>query len=97
MTSTASGEQTARVGSLDLCYETFGSLDAPPMLLVMGLASQMLLWEDEFCEQLAAQGFRVIRFDNRDVGRSTHPARRAGAKALAADGARSARGGVLPR
>ena len=43
----------------------------------MGLASQMILWDEAFCEQLAARGFRVIRFDNRDVGRSTHPARRA--------------------
>jgi pimeloyl-ACP methyl ester carboxylesterase len=69
--STASGEQFANVGNLKLCYETFGHPDAPPMLLVMGLASQMLLWDEEFCERLAAEGFRVIRFDNRDVGRST--------------------------
>jgi pimeloyl-ACP methyl ester carboxylesterase len=41
------------------------------MLLIMGLASQMLLWDDQFCEQLASRGFRVIRFDNRDVGRSS--------------------------
>jgi pimeloyl-ACP methyl ester carboxylesterase len=59
------------VGELELCYETFGASDAPPVLLVMGLASQMILWDDEFCERLAAQGFRVIRFDNRDIGRST--------------------------
>jgi len=71
ITSTASGEQVAPVGNLKLCYETFGAADAPPMLLVMGLASQMLLWEDEFCAPLAAEGFRVIRFDNRDVGHST--------------------------
>ncbi len=69
--STASGEQTAKVGELELCYETFGSASAPPVLLIMGLASQMLLWDDQFCEQLAARGFRVIRFDNRDIGRST--------------------------
>jgi pimeloyl-ACP methyl ester carboxylesterase len=68
---TASGEQFASVGDLKLCYETFGEEGAPPLLLVMGLASQMLLWDEEFCEQLAARGFRVIRFDNRDVGRST--------------------------
>jgi pimeloyl-ACP methyl ester carboxylesterase len=68
---TASGELTARVGDLKLCYETFGTGDAPPLLLVMGLASQMILWDDAFCELLAAQGFWVIRFDNRDVGRST--------------------------
>ena len=56
---------------MSLCYETFGSPDAPPLLLVMGLASQMLVWEEDFCEQLASRGFWVIRFDNRDVGRST--------------------------
>jgi pimeloyl-ACP methyl ester carboxylesterase len=69
--STASGERIALVGKLKLCYETFGSPDAPPLLLVMGLASQMLLWDEDFCEQLAAEGFHVVRFDNRDVGRST--------------------------
>jgi pimeloyl-ACP methyl ester carboxylesterase len=41
------------------------------MLLVMGLGAQMVLWDDAFCEQLAARGFRVIRFDNRDIGRSS--------------------------
>jgi pimeloyl-ACP methyl ester carboxylesterase len=71
VSSACSGEQFARVGDLRLCYETFGSGGAPALLLVMGLASQMLLWDDRFCEQLAARGFRVIRFDNRDVGRST--------------------------
>lgn len=69
--TTASGERFARVGDLRLCYEAFGSDGAPPLLLVMGLASQMLLWDDQFCEQLAGRGFRVIRFDNRDVGRSS--------------------------
>jgi len=59
------------VGELELCYETFGAPDSPPLLLIMGLASQMILWDDAFCEHLAARGFRVIRFDNRDVGRST--------------------------
>ena len=70
--STSSGELTAKVGELELCYETFGSSDAPPMLLIMGLASQMLLWDERFCEQLASRGFFVIRFDNRDIGRSSH-------------------------
>ncbi|MGA2012642.1 MAG: alpha/beta hydrolase [Solirubrobacteraceae bacterium] len=70
--STTSGELTATVGELELCYETFGATSDPPLLLVMGLASQMLMWDDDFCEQLAAEGFRVIRFDNRDIGRSTH-------------------------
>jgi pimeloyl-ACP methyl ester carboxylesterase len=77
VSSTSSGEQFARVGGLRLCYETFGNDGAPSLLLVMGLGSQMLLWDDRFCEELAARGFRVIRFDNRDVGRSTilHDAR----------------------
>jgi pimeloyl-ACP methyl ester carboxylesterase len=65
-----SSEQFAQSGSIKLCYETFGDATAPPLLLVMGLASQMVLWDDEFCEQLAERFF-VIRFDNRDIGRST--------------------------
>ncbi len=69
--STASGELQAAVGELRLCYETFGSPDGEPLLLVMGLSSQMLLWDDDFCELLADRGFWVVRFDNRDVGRST--------------------------
>jgi pimeloyl-ACP methyl ester carboxylesterase len=69
--STASGELTAPLGPIELCYETFGDPEAPPLLLVMGLAAQMILWDEEFCEGLAARGFRVIRFDNRDVGHST--------------------------
>jgi pimeloyl-ACP methyl ester carboxylesterase len=68
---TDAGEQLAKVGELQLCFQTFGERGAPPMLLVMGLGSQMVMWEDEFCETLAARGFHVIRFDNRDVGRST--------------------------
>ena len=65
-------EQMAKVGELDLCYETFGSRDDPAMLLVMGLGTQMLGWHEGFCEQLAQRGFFVIRYDNRDIGRSTH-------------------------
>jgi pimeloyl-ACP methyl ester carboxylesterase len=66
-----SGERVAQIGDLELCHETFGSPQSPPLLLVMGLSSQMILWDDAFCELLARQGFWVIRFDNRDVGRST--------------------------
>src|SRR5947209_18508851 len=69
--STSSGELTAKCGELEICYETFGSSNSPPLLLIMGLASQMLLWDERFCEQLASRGFFVIRFDNRDIGRST--------------------------
>jgi pimeloyl-ACP methyl ester carboxylesterase len=57
---------------IDIAYERFGSRDAPPVLLVMGLATQMLGWPDGFCSALVARGLSVIRFDNRDVGLSTH-------------------------
>jgi pimeloyl-ACP methyl ester carboxylesterase len=56
---------------VELCYETFGDPSDPAMLLVMGLATQMVGWHEEFCEQLAGRGFHVIRFDNRDIGRSS--------------------------
>jgi pimeloyl-ACP methyl ester carboxylesterase len=55
-----------------LCYETFGDPDDTPVLLIMGLATQMIAWHEDFCEQLADRGFYVVRFDNRDIGRSTH-------------------------
>ena len=63
--------QLARANGIDICYEIFGDDSAPPMLLIMGLGAQMVLWDDGFCEQLAARGFRVIRFDNRDIGKSS--------------------------
>jgi pimeloyl-ACP methyl ester carboxylesterase len=62
----------AQVGDVEIAYETFGYRDDPPVLLVMGFATQMLGWPDEFCSDLAARGHFVIRFDNRDVGLSTH-------------------------
>jgi pimeloyl-ACP methyl ester carboxylesterase len=54
-----------------LCYQEFGDPAGDPLLLVMGLGTQMIGWPDEFCAQLGDRGFRVIRFDNRDIGRST--------------------------
>jgi pimeloyl-ACP methyl ester carboxylesterase len=63
--------QTARTNGIDICYEIFGDAGAEPMLLIMGLGTQMIHWEDDFCRQLATRGFRVIRFDNRDIGQST--------------------------
>jgi pimeloyl-ACP methyl ester carboxylesterase len=59
-------------GGIALCYETFGDPADPAALLVMGLGAQMVAWQEDFCEQLAARGLYVIRFDNRDIGRSTH-------------------------
>jgi pimeloyl-ACP methyl ester carboxylesterase len=61
----------ARANGIDLCYEIFGDAGAEPMLLIMGLGAQMIHWDDDFCWQLAARGFRVIRFDNRDIGKSS--------------------------
>jgi len=61
----------ARANGLTLEYETFGRPADPPLLLVMGLGAQMILWPDEFCRQLAGRGRWVIRFDNRDIGLST--------------------------
>ena len=55
-----------------LCYETFGDPDDVPILLIMGLATQMIAWHEDFCTGLAERGFYVVRFDNRDIGRSTH-------------------------
>src|SRR4051794_37138241 len=64
--------QRARAGDIEIGYDTFGSAGDPPVLLVMGLATQMIGWPDEFCAGLAARGLYVIRFDNRDIGLSTH-------------------------
>jgi pimeloyl-ACP methyl ester carboxylesterase len=65
-------EQFAPVGDVELCYETFGDRADPAMLLIMGLGTQMLGWHADFCQELAGRGFFVIRYDNRDSGRSTH-------------------------
>ncbi len=65
---------TTTVNDIDICYESFGPDDAPPLLLVMGLGAQMTLWGPGFISELLGRGFRVIRFDNRDVGLSTKTA-----------------------
>lgn len=66
-------EQLCDVGrGITLCYETFGEPSDPPALLVMGLGTQMIAWHEDFCRALAARGLHVVRFDNRDVGHSTH-------------------------
>lgn len=64
-------ERFCTVGEVELCYEIFGEVSDPALLLIMGLGTQMIGWHDELCETLAARGFYVTRFDNRDVGRST--------------------------
>jgi pimeloyl-ACP methyl ester carboxylesterase len=66
-------EEFCDVGrGVTLCYETFGDPDETPILLIMGLATQMIAWHEDFCTELAERGFYVVRFDNRDIGRSTH-------------------------
>jgi pimeloyl-ACP methyl ester carboxylesterase len=67
---------TARSGDLDIYYEDMGDTGDPAVLLIMGLGSQLLLWRDGFCEKLVAEGLRVIRYDNRDVGLSSKTDRR---------------------
>lgn len=62
---------TTRPGVVDLEYDTFGSPDNPALLLVMGFAAQMTLWDERFCQRLADGGRYVIRFDNRDCGLSS--------------------------
>jgi pimeloyl-ACP methyl ester carboxylesterase len=67
-----SGELFAPVSAgVELCYQTFGDPDAEPLLLVMGLGGPMTWWDPDLCTLLARNGFYVIRFDNRDAGRSS--------------------------
>jgi pimeloyl-ACP methyl ester carboxylesterase len=61
----------ARANGMEIEYESFGDPEDAPLLLVMGLGAQMILWHEEFCDALADRGFHVVRFDNRDVGLST--------------------------
>jgi pimeloyl-ACP methyl ester carboxylesterase len=57
---------------IDVAYECFGDAEAPPVLLMMGGGAQMINWPEGFCAELVSRGLRIIRFDNRDAGRSTH-------------------------
>ena len=61
-----------RANGIDVEYESFGRDGDPLVLLIMGFAAQLIFWPDALCQGLAAKGFRVVRFDNRDIGRSTH-------------------------
>jgi pimeloyl-ACP methyl ester carboxylesterase len=66
-------EQFCDVGrGITLCYESFGAPSDPTALLIMGLGTQMVAWPEDFCNELAGRGLHVVRFDNRDIGRSTH-------------------------
>ena len=63
-------EQYIKANGIRLAYEEFGDLERPVILLIMGLATQMIAWPVDFCQGLSEQGYRVIRFDNRDIGLS---------------------------
>lgn len=73
-------EQLIDANGIQLAYDAFGNPSDPPIMLVMGLGMQLTAWDELFCEQLAMNGFWVVRFDNRDIGLSTklHTAGRPG-------------------
>jgi pimeloyl-ACP methyl ester carboxylesterase len=64
--------ETTRNGDVEIAYEQLGDPAGEPLLLIMGVGAQMVGWPDGFCAELGARGFAVVRFDNRDVGLSTH-------------------------
>ncbi len=61
-----------RANGIDIEYESFGRESDPLILLIMGFGAQLIFWPETLCEGLAAKGFHVVRFDNRDIGKSTH-------------------------
>lgn len=63
---------------LELCYQTYGSPEDPTILLIMGLGGHLTWWPDELCRMLAIEGYHVVRYDNRDVGRSSRVRERVG-------------------
>lgn len=64
-------ERLIKVNGIEICTDSFGIQGNPAILLIMGAQSSMIWWEEEFCRRLADTGRFVIRYDNRDVGRST--------------------------
>lgn len=68
---TYSPEQVTSGHEVNIAYDSYGDPAKPPVLLIMGLATQLVHWHPEFCKALAQQGFWVIRFDNRDIGHSS--------------------------
>lgn len=64
-------EKIIKINEIDICTESFGNSEDPAVLLIMGAMCSMVYWDEEFCQQLANTGRYVIRYDNRDVGRST--------------------------
>jgi len=70
--NTDANMKTLTANGITLAYDTFGDDRAETILLIAGLGTQMIRWTTPFCDSLAARGYRVIRFDNRDAGGSTH-------------------------
>jgi pimeloyl-ACP methyl ester carboxylesterase len=62
--------QVANANGIELVYDTIGNSGSPPVLLIMGLGAQLIDWREEFCSLIAERGYLVIRFDNRDIGKS---------------------------
>jgi pimeloyl-ACP methyl ester carboxylesterase len=69
--SKSTGEFLVRVGDVEICVEALGERADAPVLLIQGACASMIRWEDGFCDRLVSGGRYVIRYDNRDVGRST--------------------------
>jgi pimeloyl-ACP methyl ester carboxylesterase len=65
-------QSSVTANAVEIVYDAFGEASAPPILLVMDLGRPMIAWDDDFCALLAARGYRVLRFDNRDAGFSSH-------------------------
>ncbi|MEA2388335.1 MAG: hypothetical protein QOG41_1108, partial [Thermoleophilaceae bacterium] len=64
--------ERAQANGIEIAYEAFGEASDPPLVLIMGIGSQMINWPEGFCEELVGRGLYVVRFDNRDAGESTH-------------------------
>ncbi|MEA2353316.1 MAG: hypothetical protein QOJ14_1730 [Thermoleophilaceae bacterium] len=64
--------ERAQANGIEIAYEAFGEASDPPLMLIMGIGSQMINWPEGFCEELVGRGLYVVRFDNRDAGESTH-------------------------
>ncbi len=64
-------EERVSTNGVEIVYETLGDPSGTPLLLVMGLGMQLIHWDRRLCDELVERGFYVIRFDNRDAGRST--------------------------
>jgi pimeloyl-ACP methyl ester carboxylesterase len=64
-------ESRVSANGIEIAYDSFGEPGAAPIILIMGFTMPMIIWDEDFCGQLASRDYRVIRFDNRDVGHST--------------------------